>query len=160
MPCGWIPIEVKVTAQHLLHQGHLGRGAGSVQIPWVDKKTEGHHVPTNQNPVTTGDRRRRHRFPLDMEVLFQFAELDQRYPAQFTGKVENISSSGLAFRTDEPPEPGSHLAVSIAWPAKRDDSRLRFVFDGIVLRASGGLVVVTILRPEFRFARKEHHGRP
>jgi hypothetical protein len=29
-----------------------------------------------------------------------------------------------------------------------------------VLRASGGLVVVTILRPEFRFARKEYHGAP
>jgi hypothetical protein len=117
-------------------------------------------LPTNQNPVTTGDRRRRRRFPLVLELRFQFSELDQRNPTQFTGKVENISSSGLAFRTDEPPEPGSHLVVSIAWPAKRDDSRLRLVLDGIVLRASGGLVVVTILRPEFRFARKEHHGRP
>ena len=106
------------------------------------------------------DRRKRHRFPLDLEVRFQFAELRQRNSMQGTGKVENISSSGLAFRTDEPPEPGSHLAVSIAWPAKRDDGRLRLVFDGLVLRASGGLVVVTILRPEFRFARKEHHGRP
>jgi hypothetical protein len=93
-------------------------------------------------------------------VLFQFAEPGQRHPTQGIGKVENISSSGLAFRTGEPPEPGSHLAVSIAWPAKRNECRLRFVFDGIVLRASGGLVVVTILRPEFRFARKEHHGRP
>jgi hypothetical protein len=116
--------------------------------------------PTNQNPVITGDRRRRRRFSVDLELLFHFAELDQRNPMQFTGKVENISSSGLAFRTDEAPEPGSHLAVSIAWPAKRDDCRLRLVLDGIVLRASGGLVVVTILRPEFRFARKEHHGRP
>jgi hypothetical protein len=117
-------------------------------------------LPTNQNPVANRDRRGRRRFPLDVEARFQFSELDQRNPAHGTGKVENISSSGVAFRTDEPPEPGSHLVVSIAWPAKRDARRLRFVFDGIVLRARGGLVVVTILRPEFQFARKEHRGRP
>src|SRR4030095_15813002 len=117
-------------------------------------------MPKNQNPVANRDRRRRHRFPLDLELRFQFSELDQPNPTQFTGKVENISSSGLAFRTDKPPGPGSHLAVSIAWPVKRDDCRLRLVLDGTVLRASGGLVVVTILRPEFHFARKEHHGRP
>jgi hypothetical protein len=87
-------------------------------------------------------------------VRFQFSKLGEGDPTQGTGRVENISSGGLAFRTDKPPEPGSHLTVSIAWPAKRDACTLRFVFDGIVLRASGGLVVVTILRPEFRFARE------
>jgi hypothetical protein len=116
--------------------------------------------PTNQNPATTGDRRRRLRFPLGADVCFQFSERGQGNPTQGTGKVENISSSGLAFRTDEPPKPGSHLVVSIAWPAKRDGRKLRLEFQGLVLRASGGLVVVTILRSEFRIARKEQHGRP
>jgi hypothetical protein len=102
--------------------------------------------------VATGDRRRRIRFPLDAEVGFQLSELGHDNPTQGTGKVEDISSSGLAFRTNEPPEPGSHLAVSIAWPAKRDDCNLRLIFHGVVLRASGVLVVVTIQCPEFRTA--------
>ena len=117
-------------------------------------------MPTNRDPVATRDRRRRLRFPLDADVSFQFSERGQGNPTQGTGSVENISSSGLAFLTDEPPKPGSHLAVSIPWPAKRDGCKLRFEFEGLVLRASGGLVVVTILRPEFRTARKEQHGRP
>jgi hypothetical protein len=113
---------------------------------------------TNQTPVTTGDRRKRLRFPLDMEVRFQSSGFNRRNPTR--GKVKDISGRALAFHTDEPPKRGSRLAVSIAWPAKRDDCSLRLVFEGCVLRASGGLVVVTILRPEFRFARKEQHGHP
>jgi hypothetical protein len=129
-------------------------------LPVATRELKDTMSPTNQNPVTTGDRRKRLRFPLDMDVRFQFSGFNRRNPTQGTGKVENMSSSGLAFRTDEPPKPGSRLAVSIAWPAKRDDCSLRLVFKGRVLRASGGLVVVTILRPEFRFARKVQHGRP
>jgi hypothetical protein len=100
------------------------------------------------------------RFPLDTEVRFQFSGRGHRNPTQGTGKAENISSSGLAFRTDEPLRPGTHLAVSIAWPAKRDDCRLRLLFEGRVLRTSGSLVVVTIQRQEFRAAGKEQHGGP
>jgi hypothetical protein len=117
-------------------------------------------LPTNQNAGATRDRRRRLRFPLDADVRFQFSGRGNRNPTQGNGKVENISSTGLAFRTDEPPKPGSHLAVSIAWPAKRDGRKLRLEFEGQVLRASGGLVVITIQRPEFPTARKEQHGRP
>jgi len=50
--------------------------------------------------------------------------------------------------------------VSIAWPAKRDDCKLRLEFEGLVLRASGGLVVVTVLRPQFCTAGKAQRGRP
>jgi hypothetical protein len=117
--------------------------------------------PTNQNQATTGDRRKRLRFPLNTEVRFQFSGPDQRHPTQGRGKVENISSSGLAFRTDAPPKVRSRLAVSLVWPVKLDNRiMLRLVFEGVVLRVSGGLVVVSIGRPEFRTARKEQHGRP
>ena len=117
-------------------------------------------MPTDQNVVATRDRRTRVRFPLDADVSFQSSERGQDNPPQGTGKAENISSSGLAFRTDEPPKPGSHLVVSIGWPAKRDGCKLRLEFEGLVLRASGGLVVVSIHRPEFRTAGKAQRGRP
>jgi hypothetical protein len=117
-------------------------------------------LPTNQNPVTTGDRRKRLRFPLDIEVRFQFSGCNRRNPTRGTGRVENISSSGLAFRTDEPPKLRSRLAVSLAWPVKLDNKiMLRLMFEGVVLRVRGSLVVVSIGRPEFRIARKEQRGR-
>ena len=116
------------------------------------------YVPSNLFFTVAG--RTRLRFPLDMEVRFQFSWFNRRNPTRGRGKVEDISSHALAFHTDEPPKPGSRLAVSIAWPAKRDDCSLRLVFEGRVLRASGDLVVVTIQRPEFHTARKEQHGRP
>lgn len=109
--------------------------------------------PTNQKPVTTGDRRKRLRFPVDMEVGFQFSGFNGRKPTQGTGKVENISSIGLAFRTDEPPKLGSRLAVYLVWPVKLDNRiMLRLVFNGVVLRVRGSLVVVSMRRPEFRIA--------
>jgi PilZ domain len=129
-------------------------------LPVATRELKDTMFPTNQNPMTTGDRRTRLRFPLDMEVRFQFSWFNRRNPTRGRGKVEDISSHALAFHTDEPPKPGSRLAVSIAWPAKRDDCSLRLVFEGRVLRASGDLVVVTIQRPEFHTARKEQHGRP
>jgi hypothetical protein len=73
---------------------------------------------------------------------------------QGTGKVENISSKGLAFCTEEPLEPGSRLHVTMAWPAKLNDGReLTLMFHGVVQRA-GRLVFATIERPAFRVAEK------
>jgi hypothetical protein len=66
----------------------------------------------------------------------------------------NASSKALAFRTDGPLYPGMRISVSVAWPAKLDECRLRLVFVGVVLRASDGLVVVTIERPQFRTSRE------
>jgi hypothetical protein len=72
-----------------------------------------------------------------------------------TGKVQDISSRGLAFRTDIDVAlcPGQCLRVSLAWPAKLDGQcLLRLVFNGGILRVSGDLVVMTIGHPEFRTA--------
>jgi hypothetical protein len=111
-------------------------------------------MPTNESTLANSDRRRRLRFPLDTEVRFQFSGGGHRNPTQGTGKVENIGSRGLAFRADVPLEPGLRLSISMAWPAKLDECMLRLAFEGVVLRADGGLVVVSIERPEFRTAGK------
>jgi hypothetical protein len=111
-------------------------------------------MPTNESTLANSDRRRRLRFPLDTEVRFQFSGSGHRNPTQGTGKVENIGSRGLAFRADVPLQPGWRLSISMAWPAKLDECMLRLAFEGVVLRADGGLVVVSIERPEFRTAGK------
>jgi hypothetical protein len=40
----------------------------------------------------------------------------------------------------------------MAWPATLDYCKLRLVFEGVVLRVNGDLVIVTIMGPEFRTA--------
>jgi PilZ domain len=119
----------------------------------VDKKTEGHRMPTNESTLANHDRRRRVRFPLDTELRYQVFQRTHGGPSRGTGQVQDISSKGLAFRTDEPLEQGVQLKVSMAWPARLDNQcMLRLVFEGTVLRTHGSLVVVTIERPEFRTA--------
>ena len=108
------------------------------------KKSEAHSA----NP----DRRTRLRFPLDMDLRFQVSRHGKSISGR--GQVVNISSKALAFRTEGPLYPGMRLSVSVAWPAKLDECKLRFVFVGVVLRASDGLVVATIERPQFRTSRE------
>ena len=98
------------------------------------------------------DRRTRLRFPLDLDLRFQVS----RYRKSISGRgqVVNISSKALAFRTEGLLHPGMRLSVSVAWPARLDECRLRFAFEGVVLRTGDGLVVATIERPQFRTSRE------
>ena len=106
-------------------------------------------------PDITRDRRRRLRFPLDTELRYQVAGCGSAGAGSGTGQVENISSRGLAFRTDALLKPGFRLSVSMAWPARLDQCMLRLAFDGVVLAVRGTLVVVSIERPNFRTAGRD-----
>lgn len=67
----------------------------------------------------------------------------------------NISSRGIAFFADGPLERNQRLRVSMDWPAKLDNqTMLRLVLEGVVLRTRNNLVVINIERPEFRTAGK------
>ena len=110
-------------------------------------------MSTQQTTFT--DRRSRLRFPLNTELRYQISGRGHGESKSGTGRAENISSKGLAFRTDGPIAPGSRLSVSLAWPAKLDNQcTLRLVLEGTVLRTDGNLVVLAIERTEFRTAGK------
>ena len=109
-------------------------------------------MPTPDNTLGNRDRRRRLRFPLDTDLRYRLAGHGPAGAVSGTGRVENISSRGLAFRADGQLEPGLRLNVSMAWPAKLDECMLRLAFEGVVLAVRGSLVVVTIERPNFRTA--------
>ena len=111
-------------------------------------------VPANKVTDANPERRTCLRFPVDMDLRFQSSW--RRKSISGEGQVVNISSKGLAFRAEGPLYPGMRLRVSVAWPAKLDKCRLRFVFVGVVLRASDGLVVATIERPQLRTSREGH----
>ena len=97
------------------------------------------------------------RFPLDTELRFEAYLRGQSQPIQGTGHAENMSSAGLAFRSDRPLECGLRLSVSLAWPAKLNNQcLLRFVFEGDVVRSEGNLIVLTIEKYEFRTSGKSN----
>jgi hypothetical protein len=115
------------------------------------RELEDSDLPTPEITAAAQERRKRFRFQMNAELRYQFGESD---PIKGTGKVENISSKALAFRADRLLVPGVRLKVSMAWPAKLDECKLRLAFEGFVRRVRGGLVVVTIERPEFRTSGK------
>jgi hypothetical protein len=112
-------------------------------------------LPTPAISLNTRDRRRRLRFPLDTDLRYQLPGRGPTGAVSGTGRVENISSRGLAFRADGPLEPGLRLNVSMAWPARLDECMLRLAFEGVVLAVRESLVVVSIERPNFRTAGRE-----
>ena len=101
------------------------------------------------------DRRRRRRFALDTGLRYEVAGTSGAEPVKGTGQVLNISSRGIAFFADGPLERNQRLRVSMDWPAKLDNqTMLRLVLEGVVLRTRNNLVVINIERPEFRTAGK------
>lgn len=112
----------------------------------------------SQDNTTTWEaqERRTHlRFPLLTELRYQIHRRGPGEQIRGTGRVENISSKGLAFHTETPLQPGMRLSVSMAWPAKLDNQcLLRLQFQGTVLRKHASLVVLTLEHPEFRTAGK------
>jgi hypothetical protein len=111
-------------------------------------------LPTPENAAAIHERRKHLRFPMETELRYQIVRRGPGKLVGGTGPVENISSRGLAFRADRPLQSGMRLRVSMAWPAKLDECKLQLVFEGVVLRADGGLVIVSIKHSEFRTAGK------
>src|SRR5262249_49108134 len=113
--------------------------------------------PTNPITGAIPERRRHLRFELEAELDYQVSGIRN---IRGTGQVLNISSRGVAFRTEGrwPMRPSMRLKVSMAWPVLLDGCSLRLVFEGVVLRAHDGRVVVTIERPQFHVAGKSTAG--
>jgi len=110
---------------------------------------------------TKPERRSRLRFPLDTDLRFQVIRRGQGKPLFGVGHAANMSSKGLAFRTDTPLDTGTRLAVSIAWPAMLDDHcRLRLTIEGTVLRTDGSLVVMEVETHDFRTSGRSTTAAP
>jgi hypothetical protein len=96
------------------------------------------------------DRRMRRRFPVNLNVRFS-AGKGGRLRTHGQGKVSNVSSQGVAFRTETPLAPGWYINASMEWPVTLNgDCVLRVSMEGRVLRVEDGLSVMSIDRHEFR----------
>jgi hypothetical protein len=67
------------------------------------------------------------------------------------GEVVNISSNGVAFRTETALTPDQSVDASMEWPvALNGDCVLRVTMEGRVVRVDNGLAVMSVLRHDFR----------
>jgi len=100
--------------------------------------------------VSTSERRRSSRFPIEREVRYktlnQRAEILSGY-----GKTLNISSSGVLFTSDHELPIGTRLELSISWPAQLNEKcLLNLVARGRITRHAKGQLALQIQQYEFR----------
>jgi hypothetical protein len=100
--------------------------------------------------VTTTERRRSSRFPIEREVRYK--TLNQRSEILAgSGKTLNISSSGVLFTSDHDLPVGTRLELSISWPAQLNEKcLLNLVARGRVTRHTKGQLALQIQQYEFR----------
>jgi hypothetical protein len=100
--------------------------------------------------VSTSERRRSSRFPIERELRYK--TLNQRTEILAgNGKTLNISSSGVLFTSDHELPVGTRLEVSISWPAQLNERcLLNLVARGRITRHLRGQLALQIQQYEFR----------
>ena len=96
------------------------------------------------------ERRTKLRFALNRELRYKLLD-HEKIVATGEGVTVDMSSGGIAFRTDADLTAGNYIELSISWPALLGDScPMRLVVYGKVVRRSNGLVASTVEKWEFR----------
>jgi hypothetical protein len=100
-----------------------------------------------KNPL---ERRAKLRFAINRELRYKLLE-NEKIIATGHGETIDMSSAGVAFRTDMPLNAGDYIELSISWPALLDDTcPMRLVVFGRINRHSGSLIASTVEKWEFR----------
>jgi hypothetical protein len=101
------------------------------------------------------DRRTKLRFAVSREMRYKLLE-DEKIIAMGHGETVDMSSCGVAFRTNTGLAAGNYIELSISWPALLDDScPMRLVVFGRVVRRSDALVACTVEKWEFRTGSRQ-----
>jgi PilZ domain-containing protein len=67
-----------------------------------------------------------------------------------TGTTREVSSNGLSFRCRRPLPVGSHIELTIDWPARYNQEKsMELVVTGIVARSDGGRTAVRLTSKRF-----------
>jgi hypothetical protein len=96
------------------------------------------------------DRRKKARFPICREMRFKLME-DGEIVAEGTGATIDIASGGVSFISGQPLKVGTYAEISISWPVLLDDdTRMRLVVFGRVVRSNIHTTACTVDKYEFR----------
>jgi hypothetical protein len=99
------------------------------------------------------ERRASKRYPLALEVRYTRSQR-RGLPETGSGRIIDLSSSGLRFTTERPLLPGLRLDVAIDWPVLLDGGvKLQLIATGVVVWTNGPETALRIDRHEFRTGR-------
>ncbi len=98
-----------------------------------------------------GERRSQARFWYNGDLEYEGAFA--RQTARGSGRIVNISKSGLLFQSEKPIAPGTELTICAPWPGRLGGASLQLVIAGRAVRSGSEGTAVRILRYDFRFQR-------
>lgn len=95
------------------------------------------------------ERRAGIRFPLNLDVSYKSVR-GKRHKIE-SGRTLNISSRGVLFSCDSPPNVGESIELTLNWPVKIGGvCQLKLVLKGKVARVSGNYTAMRVGQYEFR----------
>jgi len=81
------------------------------------------------------ERRARRRFELALTVQFRLTR--KRATSRWVmGTIQDMSSNGISFQCRGPLPVGSHVELTAAWPAAREQNPLHLRATGFIVRSS------------------------
>lgn len=84
------------------------------------------------------------------EVRYKLVE-DNSVVGQGTGETIDVGSNGVSFISGQPLKVGAYIELSISWPVLLgENTRMRLVVFGRVVRSSSQIAACTIDKYEFR----------
>jgi hypothetical protein len=99
--------------------------------------------------IIHGDRRSHRRYSIDIALRFSFSRKGIVYLG--SGRVLDLSRSGVRFETDSPPPDGAEVELRLAWPfLLQNVCPLELVIRGEVASNSSRGTVVRTSHYEFR----------
>ena len=111
-------------------------------------------TPYEDTPLFT-ERRSKFRFPLNCELSFRGISLIGVATLQGVGRLVDISSKAVSFRTEMVIPFDVRLQISIPWPACLENGcPLKLVVLGSLLQTRGEIVVVSVEGYEFRTSNR------
>ena len=106
------------------------------------------------------DRRRKRRYPIGLQLEYKIVK-NYLVIGSGTGTSIDLSSSGIAFVTDQPLKVGSYLELSANWPVLLNNScPLKLVIYGKVIRSDERVTAVAANRHEFRTRKADGFQTP
>ena len=102
---------------------------------------------------TDEERRAKRRFPLPLEVTYKLLRKGRQ---SGTGRILDMSSTGVRFTTNTALALGAAVELTVAWPALLNGAvSLKLILEGHVVRASDGEAAATVTRLEF-YTHRQH----
>jgi hypothetical protein len=97
------------------------------------------------------ERRSKLRFDIDQDVCYRTMPFGQSSADVGVGKIQNISSGGVWFTTEDMLRPGMPVELWVNWPALINNvCPIKLVIHGCVVRSSEHDAAIAIKHYEFR----------